>query len=149
MMRKLLFFGVFAVLESGLVWAQNLKVHTIGDSTMADYMENTTRTRGWGEMLQEFFSKEVQVINYARGGRSSRSFWEEGRWDKVKENISPGDYEECSSSKKVPVVDMTALTKEFVEDLGADATNQQIYVPTDGTSYASYRSSLLCKNSSS
>lgn len=29
--------------------------------------------------------------------------------------------------KKVPVVDMTALTKEFVEDLGADATNQQIY----------------------
>jgi hypothetical protein len=51
--------------------------------------------------------------------------------------------------KKVPVVDMTALTKEFVEDLGADATNQQIYVPTDGTSYTSYRSSLLCKNSSS
>ena len=94
------FFGVFAVLESGLVWTQNLKVHTIGDSTMADYMENTTRTRGWGEMLQEFFSKEVQVINYARGGRSSRSFWKEGRWDKVKENISPGDYEESSSSKK-------------------------------------------------
>ena len=27
MMRKLLFFGVFAVLESGLVWTQNLKVH--------------------------------------------------------------------------------------------------------------------------
>jgi len=41
MIRKLLFFGVFAILESGLVWAQNLKVHT-----MADYMENTTRTRG-------------------------------------------------------------------------------------------------------
>ena len=46
MIRKLLFFGVFAILESGLVWAQNLKVHTIGDSTMADYMENTTLTRG-------------------------------------------------------------------------------------------------------
>lgn len=30
MIRKLLFFGVFAILESGLVWAQNLKVHTIG-----------------------------------------------------------------------------------------------------------------------
>ena len=35
--------------------------------------------------------------------------------------------------KKVPVVDMTALTKEFVEDLGVDATIQQIYLPTDGT----------------
>lgn len=32
--------------------------------------------------------------------------------------------------KKVPVVDMTALTKEFVEDLGVDATIQQIYLPT-------------------
>lgn len=31
--------------------------------------------------------------------------------------------------KKVPVVDMTALTKEFVEDLGVDATIQQIYLP--------------------
>ena len=46
MIRKLLFFGVFAILESGLVWEQHLKVHTIGDSTRADYMENTTRTRG-------------------------------------------------------------------------------------------------------
>ena len=70
----------------------SLKVHTIGDSTMADYVENTTRTRGWGEMLQEFFSPEVCIVNYARGGRSSRSFCEEGRWDRVKENLSPGDY---------------------------------------------------------
>ncbi|WP_291529149.1 pectate lyase [Bacteroides sp. UBA939] len=69
-----------------------IKVHTIGDSTMADYVENTTRTRGWGEVLQEFFSPDVQVVNYARGGRSSRSFCEEGLWDKVKGNLSPGDY---------------------------------------------------------
>ena len=51
---------------------------------MADYVENTTRTRGWGEMLQEFFTSDVRIINYARGGRSSRSFTEEGLWDKVK-----------------------------------------------------------------
>lgn len=72
--------------------AQQLKIHTIGDSTMADYVENTTRTRGWGEMLQEFLSPDAQVINYARGGRSSRSFCEEGLWDKVKSNLTPGDY---------------------------------------------------------
>lgn len=71
---------------------EKLKVHIIGDSTMADYVENTTRTRGWGEMLQEFFIEEAEVVNYARGGRSSRSFCEEGRWDKVKENMSSGDY---------------------------------------------------------
>ncbi|MGL4852675.1 MAG: SGNH/GDSL hydrolase family protein, partial [Phocaeicola sp.] len=71
---------------------QEVKIHTIGDSTMADYAENTTRTRGWGEVLQEFFQDEAQVHNYARGGRSSRSFFEEGRWQTVKNNLSPGDY---------------------------------------------------------
>lgn len=50
-----------------------IRLHIIGDSTMADYVENTTRTRGWGEMLQEFFAPEVEVVNYARGGRSSHS----------------------------------------------------------------------------
>lgn len=31
-----------------------IKVHTIGDSTMATYDENTTVTRGWGQMFQQF-----------------------------------------------------------------------------------------------
>lgn len=73
--------------------AQQVRIHTIGDSTMADYAENTTRTRGWGEMLQEFFdSTKVKVVNYARGGRSSRSFHHEGLWEHVMQNIRPGDY---------------------------------------------------------
>ena len=46
MIKETNIFRSVCHLESGLVWAQNLKVHTIGDSTMADYMENTTRTRG-------------------------------------------------------------------------------------------------------
>lgn len=31
-----------------------IKVHTIGDSTMATYSESTTVTRGWGQMFQQF-----------------------------------------------------------------------------------------------
>ena len=69
-----------------------VSVHIIGDSTMADYVENTTRTRGWGEMLQSFFSPQVEVLNYARGGRSSHSFYKEGRWQKVTEQLQEGDY---------------------------------------------------------
>ena len=87
-MKKYLFAIVTALLMAvGLyfVWSNDqsessVRVHIIGDSTMADYVENTTRTRGWGEMLQEFFSPEVEVVNYARGGRSSHSFYKEGRW---------------------------------------------------------------------
>lgn len=92
MIKKLILLGCIILAESTTLLAQIVKVHTIGDSTMADYVENTTRTRGWGEMLQEFFSNKVQVINYARGGRSSRSFCEEGLWDKVKKNMTQGDY---------------------------------------------------------
>lgn len=77
---------------SAFLSAQTVKVHTIEDSTMEDYTENTTHTRRWGEKLRELFSNEVRVINYAHGGRSSRSFCEEGLWDKVKKNISSGDY---------------------------------------------------------
>ncbi|MBQ8673846.1 MAG: rhamnogalacturonan acetylesterase [Bacteroides sp.] len=71
---------------------KSISVHIIGDSTMADYVENTTRTRGWGEMLQEFFAPQVKVLNYARGGRSSNSFYKEGRWKLVTDSLKPGDY---------------------------------------------------------
>ena len=69
-----------------------VSVHIIGDSTMADYVENTTRTRGWGEMLQSFYTDDVKVLNYARGGRSSHSFYKEGRWQKVIDQLQSGDY---------------------------------------------------------
>ena len=91
-MKKIILILATTLISTAHIHAQKLTVHTIGDSTMADYVENTTRTRGWGEMLQEFFTSDVRVINYARGGRSSRSFTEEGLWDKVKSNLNPGDY---------------------------------------------------------
>ena len=53
-MKKLLFAAL--ALSCILLPAEakkKVRVHTIGDSTMADYAENTTRTRGWGEMFQE------------------------------------------------------------------------------------------------
>ena len=45
-MRKLSTFVLAALLAATNVNA--VKVHTIGDSTMANYDENTTDKRGWG-----------------------------------------------------------------------------------------------------
>ena len=54
-MKKYLFKALaMLALAGGLFACQSetkVRVHIIGDSTMADYVENTTRTRGWGEML--------------------------------------------------------------------------------------------------
>lgn len=66
------------------------KVHTIGDSTMANYNTSTEVKRGWGMYLQQFLDG-VEAVNYARGGRDTRVFYND-HWKAVKNAIQPGDY---------------------------------------------------------
>ena len=68
-------------------------IHLIGDSTMADKdISKGNPERGWGMVFENFVSDSVRVINYAKNGRSTKSFIDEGRWAKVKANIRPGDW---------------------------------------------------------
>ena len=68
------------------------KVHTIGDSTMANYDESATVTRGWCQYLQQFLSG-IEVNNRGKNGASSKSFYEEAAfWKSVKTQMEPGDY---------------------------------------------------------
>ena len=71
-----------------------IKVHTIGDSTMQDYDENTTPTRGWATYLGSFFdSQYVTVNNRGKAGTSSRTFYTGAAfWTSVKSQMSAGDY---------------------------------------------------------
>lgn len=65
----------------------------IGDSTMADKdISKGSPERGWGMVLQGFFTEDIVVDNHARNGRSSISFRNEGLWKTVLERIKPGDY---------------------------------------------------------
>ena len=66
---------VAAVLMIGSVQAAK-KVHTIGDSTMADYDPSSTDKRGWCQMLQQFF-EGITVNNRGKSGASSKSFYKE------------------------------------------------------------------------
>lgn len=69
------------------------KIFLIGDSTVANYKVSQYPMTGWGQVLQPFINSEQFIIdNRAIGGRSSRSFWEEGRWDEVKAAMSTGDF---------------------------------------------------------
>lgn len=48
---------------------------------------------GWGQVLQPYFDAgAVQVVNRAIGGRSSRSFYQEGRFTSVLAEMQKGDY---------------------------------------------------------
>ena len=67
------------------------KVHTLGDSTMANYEESATVTRGWGMYFGQFLTNGWTSVNYARGGRDSRGGYNE-LWQTAKKNVEPGDY---------------------------------------------------------
>jgi lysophospholipase L1-like esterase len=61
----------------------------IGDSTVR---VGTRGQRGWGEELGPFFDlTKVNIVNRAIGGRSSRTFLTEGRWDGILGKLRSGD----------------------------------------------------------
>ncbi|MTE23576.1 fibronectin type III domain-containing protein [Microbacterium sp. ZXX196] len=63
-----------------------------GDSTMQTYDPYWEPQAGWGQMFERFLSDDVAVDNQSIGGRSSRSFLEQGRLDTVLRSVRPGDY---------------------------------------------------------
>lgn len=89
---------------------KTVHLYLIGDSTVADYtldsgyMEKKYPLNGWGQVFQPFFCKDslakvrnfisadsVLVVDKARGGRSTRTFFEEGRWAEVFKALQKGD----------------------------------------------------------
>jgi lysophospholipase L1-like esterase len=65
-------------------------VFIVGDSTVRS--GGTNGAFGWGERIAPYFdTSKVNVVNHAIGGRSSRTFLTEGRWDKVLGQMKAGD----------------------------------------------------------
>ncbi len=66
----------------------------IGDSTVRNGNGTGANNQlGWGEPLAAHFDPaKIQVLNRARGGRSSRTFLTEGLWDQVLDALKPGDF---------------------------------------------------------
>ena len=78
--------AALALLFAGLASAAPVKpdrLILVGDSTMAS-------TTGYGDALCERLTPETACVNLARGGRSSKSFRAEGRWDEVQALLREG-----------------------------------------------------------
>ena len=77
-----------------LVLNASAKIHTIGDSTMADYNQNEPDQKGmygWGQVFGDYFSNGMTVKNWGDRGESARSFYRKF-WSKTKAEIQKGDY---------------------------------------------------------
>lgn len=66
----------------------------IGDSTVKNGKGKGDGGQwGWGSFFEQFFdTSRISVENHALGGRSSRTFYTEGLWNKVLPGIKKGDY---------------------------------------------------------
>ncbi len=84
----LLIFGLFSL----SINAQT-KLYLIGDSTMSDKRDPELNPEtGWGQVLPQFFNDHISIENHAVNGRSTKSFIDEGRWQKVYQKLQEGDY---------------------------------------------------------
>jgi len=99
-----------AISMSFIVKPKPVRVYLIGDSTVAnyslerDYMQKKYPITGWGQVFQQFLKKDslkslnkliksdsALVIDKAKGGRSTRTFFEEGRWKEVLDSLTKND----------------------------------------------------------
>ena len=85
---------LMALMLGNALFTNAVTVHTIGDSTMADYDESTTDKRGWCTYLGAFFDPAfVTVNNRGKSGASTRTFYEGAAyWASVKSQMQAGDY---------------------------------------------------------
>ncbi len=106
MKLKIIIPFILAVILLQSNTSRQVKILMAGDSTMADKVLTKTvkdslsgvstevpfMERGWGQLLPEFISGKAIVKNYARNGRSTRSFVEEGLWTELISNTGKGDF---------------------------------------------------------
>ena len=85
---------IIALALLSLVLNVSAKIHTIGDSTMADYDQAEPDQKGmygWGQVFGDYFNNGMTVKNWGDRGESARSFYRKF-WSKTKTEIKKGDY---------------------------------------------------------
>jgi lysophospholipase L1-like esterase len=104
--------------------------YIIGDSTVKNG-DGTGKNNqmGWGTVITPFFdTTKIDVRNHAIGGRSSRTFITEGRWDRILATLKKDDYVIMQfGHNDAGPLDDTARARGTIRGIGDDSTG--IYNP--------------------
>jgi lysophospholipase L1-like esterase len=84
--------GVLAAGAPSQAQDAGITVYLASDSTVQTYDPYWEPQAGWGQVIDRYFDENVEIANHAIGGRSSRSFIEQGRLDAILDEIQAGDY---------------------------------------------------------
>jgi lysophospholipase L1-like esterase len=82
----------FRALPAGTPSQGNPTIYIASDSTAQNYNSSAYPMSGWGQKLGGYFDANTTIANHAIGGRSSRSFIEQGRLTAILNVIKPNDY---------------------------------------------------------
>ncbi|MDQ6610472.1 MAG: rhamnogalacturonan acetylesterase [Bacteroidota bacterium] len=127
----LLSFFLVSVLSSFVLMQKGKPVfYIIGDSTVKNG-DGTGKGSlwGWGDYLAPYFdTSKIGIENDALGGRSSRTFITEGRWDKVLSKLKKGDYVimQFGHNDSSPLDD-TARARGTIKGIGEES--KEVYNP--------------------
>ena len=68
-------------------------VFITGDSTVKNEDKDENGMWGWGSQAYTIFDdRKITCVNCAHAGRSTRTYLNEGRWDRVYNSLQPGDF---------------------------------------------------------
>lgn len=139
-MKRILVLAV-ALTAFALPPKKRTKVYLIGDSTMCEYEPARAPLTGWGMPFKHFFDSSIVVDNRARGGRSTRTFISEGRWQAVADSLAEGDCvlmqfghndeakEEKYKDRYTPVPDYKTNLVRFVSETRAKGATPVLLTP--------------------
>lgn len=68
------------------------KIFWAGDSTVQTNKITSYPVTGIGQVFYLYTKDDVEIVNYAKNGRSTKSFIDEGRLDRIEEEIGAGDF---------------------------------------------------------
>ncbi|MQP65276.1 G-D-S-L family lipolytic protein [Niveispirillum sp. SYP-B3756] len=88
--KKFAALALGSLLLTGPALAEG-KIFIAGDSTAASYKPDRFPQMGWGMVLKCSLDASQNVVNRAMGGRSTKTFIGEGRFDAIAKDISTGD----------------------------------------------------------
>ena len=103
-------------------------LHLAGDSTMGEDIKDRNPETGWGEELPSLFREDrLAIHNYAKRGRSSRTFQTEGFWTTLLAAVREGDFviiqfghnDGSADEEQTPPAEYRANFMRFVTDVRA------------------------------
>jgi rhamnogalacturonan acetylesterase len=112
------------LLSSFVFWQQKPVLYIIGDSTVKNGSGGGQNNLwGWGSFMADHFdTMRISVENHAIGGRSSRTFITDGRWDRILQRLKPGDYVIMQfGHNDASPLDDTARARGTIRGIGTDS----------------------------